>query len=148
MDSRFRTIGTGSLQISTVEDTDAGDFQCRASNIIDSQDAVATLIVLVPPKFIQSPSDTKANIKDDLELMCSIYGKPMPIIQWLKNGDLITPNDYMKIEGNHNLKIFGLMNSDAGMFQCVGTNPAGSVQSAARLEIIDQGILNIKYFIN
>lgn len=139
MDSRFRIVGTGSLQISAVEDTDAGDFQCRASNAIDSQDAVASITVLVPPKFIQSPSDTKAFVKDELELVCAIHGKPVPTIQWLKNGDLITPNDYMRIEGGHNLKILGLLNSDAGMFQCVGTNPAGTIQSAARLEITEPG---------
>lgn len=35
----------------------------------------------------------------------------------------------------HNLRILGLIETDAGMFQCIGTNPAGSIQSAARLEI-------------
>ena len=35
----------------------------------------------------------------------------------------------------HNLRILGLIASDAGMFQCIGSNPAGSVQASARLEI-------------
>lgn len=98
-------------------------------------DASATLNVQVPPKFIQYPSDKVANEKDELELVCSMHGKPTPIIQWLKNGDLITPNEYMQIVGGHNLKILGLISSDAGMFQCIGNNPAGSVQATAHLEI-------------
>jgi neogenin len=97
LDSRFRIIGTGSLQISSAEDSDSGDYQCRASNSVDSLDASATLNVQIPPKFSQAPTDKVANEKDELELPCAIHGKPPPVIQWLKNGDLITPNDYMQI---------------------------------------------------
>lgn len=97
LDSRFRIIGTGSLQISSVDDTDTGAYQCRASNTVESLDIQAHLQVQVPPKFIQSPEDKVAFDKDEIELGCSIHGKPTPLIKWLKNGDIITPNDYMQI---------------------------------------------------
>lgn len=139
LDSRFSILGTGSLQISSAEDIDSGNYQCRASNSLESLDAQATVHVQVPPKFIQSPKDTSAYEKDELELECAIRGKPKPTIKWLKNGDVITPNDYMQLVGGRNLRILGLLPSDAGMFQCVGTNPAGSVQAAARLKIISPG---------
>jgi hypothetical protein len=139
LDSRFRIIGTGSLQITKIQDTDAGDYQCRASNSEDSLDASATVQVQVPPKFIQSPEDKIAYEKEELELKCSIHGKPTPVVHWLKNGDQINPNEYMQIVGGHNLKILGLLPSDAGMFQCIGTNPAGSVQAASRLQIVEPG---------
>lgn len=99
LDSRFRIIGTGSLQISQVEEADSGDYQCRASNTVESLDESATLTVQVPPKFIYQPTDKIANEKEELELICSIHGKPTPVIHWLKNGDVITPNDYMQIVG-------------------------------------------------
>lgn len=97
LDSRFRMIGTGSLQITSISESDAGNYQCRASNSMDSADTEISLIVQVPPKFIQSPNDRNAHEKDELEMICSIRGKPTPIVQWLKNGDVITPNDYMQI---------------------------------------------------
>ncbi|KAH8401811.1 hypothetical protein KR009_008046, partial [Drosophila setifemur] len=140
LDSRFSIVGTGSLQISSAEDIDSGNYQCRASNTVDSLDAQATVQVQEPPKFIKAPKDTTAHEKDELELKCDIWGKPKPTIKWLKNGDLITPNDYMQLVGGHNLRILGLLNSDAGMFQCVGTNAAGSVQAAARLRVVPQGV--------
>ncbi|KAH8270881.1 hypothetical protein KR018_011285, partial [Drosophila ironensis] len=140
LDSRFSIVGTGSLQISSAEDIDSGNYQCRASNTVDSLDAQATVQVQEPPKFIKAPKDTTAHEKDELELRCDIYGKPKPTIKWLKNGDLITPNDYMQLVGGHNLRILGLLSSDAGMFQCVGTNAAGSVQAAARLRVVPQGV--------
>ncbi|XP_037714460.1 neogenin isoform X1 [Drosophila subpulchrella] len=140
LDSRFSIIGTGSLQISSAEDIDSGNYQCRASNTVDSLDAQATVQVQEPPKFIKAPKDTTAHEKDEPELKCDIWGKPKPIIRWLKNGDVITPNDYMQLVDGHNLKILGLLNSDAGMFQCVGTNAAGSVHAAARLRVVPQGV--------
>lgn len=139
LDSRFRIVGTGSLQIARVEDADGGNYQCRASNAEDSSDIQASVQVQVPPKFVEIPHDRVALEKEELELVCAIRGKPTPVIQWLKNGDVITPNDYMQVVGGHNLRILGLINSDAGMFQCVGTNPEGSVQAAARLQIIETG---------
>ncbi|XP_037952309.1 neogenin-like isoform X2 [Teleopsis dalmanni] len=139
LDSRFSIIGTGSLQISSAEDIDSGNYQCRASNIVDSLDAQATVQVQVPPKFIQNPKDKSASEKEELELECAIRGKPKPVIQWLKNGEVITPSDYMQLIAGHNLRILGLLQSDAGMFQCIGTNPAGSVQAAARLRVVQPG---------
>lgn len=43
------------------------------------------------------------------------------------------------IINSHNLKILGLISSDAGMFQCIGMNPAGSVQTSAFLEVVPAG---------
>ncbi|XP_023179613.2 neogenin isoform X2 [Drosophila hydei] len=139
LDSRFSITGTGSLQISGAEDIDSGNYQCRASNTVDSLDAQATVQVQVPPKFIQAPRDKTASEKEVLNLECAIHGKPKPTIRWLKNGDVITPNEYLQFVNGHNLRIRGLLYSDAGMFQCVGTNPAGSVQASARLRVVPPG---------
>lgn len=97
LDSRFRIVGTGSLRIQSAVDEDSGNYQCRASNSIDSTDIQVSVQVQVPPKFIQSPTDKVAFEKDELEMVCEIRGKPTPIVQWLKNGDVIKPNDYMQI---------------------------------------------------
>lgn len=97
LDSRYRIVGTGSLQINSINDVDTGNYQCRASNSIDSADIQISLMVQIPPKFVQKPNDRVAYEKDELEMICSIHGKPTPVVHWLKNGDIITPNDFMKI---------------------------------------------------
>jgi neogenin len=60
----------------------SGDYQCRASNVVDSSDKSARLTVIVPPKFIYKPTDIKANEKDEVEINCSIYAKPPVVINW------------------------------------------------------------------
>lgn len=136
LDSRFRRVGTGSLQVLHVEESDAGDYQCRAENREDSVDASATLEVQVPPRFIKQPQNKVAVEKEDLELECEVYGKPEPKVYWVKNGDNITQNEYLQVVGGYNLRILGLMSMDSGIFQCLASNPAGNIQAAARLTVV------------
>ncbi|KOC68698.1 Neogenin [Habropoda laboriosa] len=133
--SRYSTVAASSLVISNVQEIDDGSYQCRADNEVETLDAAADLIVQVPPKFIKKPEDKVASENQDLEFECEIYGKPEPKITWLKNGERITLSAYWQIVNGYNLRINGLLPIDAGIFQCIGTNSAGSVQAAARLTI-------------
>ncbi|XP_033336092.1 neogenin protein frazzled isoform X6 [Megalopta genalis] len=135
LDSRYRKVAASSLVINNAQEIDDGSYQCRAENEVDTLDAVADLIVQVPPRFLKKPEDKVASENQDLEFECEIYGKPEPKISWLKNGERITFNAYWQIINGSNLRINGLLKIDAGIFQCIGTNSAGSVQAAARLTI-------------
>ncbi len=44
--SRMKKVGSGSLQISTIQENDAGVYTCRAINLEDSIDSDALLTVL------------------------------------------------------------------------------------------------------
>ncbi|KAL0107101.1 hypothetical protein PUN28_015559 [Cardiocondyla obscurior] len=135
LDSRYRKIAASSLMITDVRELDHGSYQCRAENEVESLDAVAELIVQVPPRFVKQPEDKIASESQDLEFECDIYGKPDPKISWLKNGERITLSAYWQIVNGYNLRINGLLPIDAGIFQCMGVNPAGSIQASARLTI-------------
>ncbi|XP_029169996.1 neogenin isoform X5 [Nylanderia fulva] len=134
-DSRYRKVAASSLMITNVRESDHGSYQCRAENEVESLDAVVELIIQVPPKFLKKPEDKVASENQDLEFECEIYGKPEPKITWLKNGERITLSTYWQIIKGNNLRINGLIPIDAGIFQCIGVNPAGSVQASARLTI-------------
>jgi neogenin len=45
----------------------------------------------------------------------------------------------LQIINGNNLKILGLVASDFGIYQCIGSNPAGNVQAAASLTIYSSG---------
>lgn len=133
LDSRYRKVAASSLMITDIMEDDNGSYQCRAENKEEALDAVAEVIVHVPPRFTKRPKDKVANEHQDLEFECEIYGKPEPKITWFKNGEKITLSEYWQLVNGYNLKINGLLAIDAGIFQCIGVNPAGSVQACARL---------------
>ncbi|XP_036150274.1 neogenin isoform X4 [Monomorium pharaonis] len=142
LDSRYRKLAASSLMIMNIRESDHGSYQCRAENMVESLDAVAELIVQVPPKFVKKPEDKVASESQDLEFECEIYGKPEPKITWLKNGERITLSAYWQIVNGYNLRINGLLPIDAGIFQCMGVNPAGSIQASARLTINQPKVAN------
>ncbi|XP_063985766.1 neogenin isoform X2 [Diachasmimorpha longicaudata] len=135
LDSRYREVAASSLMITDVMEEDNGSYQCRAENRVETLDAVAEVVVQVPPRFVKRPEDKVANKNQDLEFECEISGKPEPRVTWLKNGERITLSEYWQLVNSNNLRINGLLAIDAGIFQCIGVNPAGSVQAAARLTI-------------
>ncbi|XP_022241028.1 neogenin-like isoform X3 [Limulus polyphemus] len=141
LDSRFRTVGVGNLHIENIEEEDKGTYMCRAENHADSEDASANVEVQVPPRFIKRPQNKYAYEKEDVEFDCKIYGKPEPTVQWIKNGDVIIQSEYFQIVNGYNLRILGLVRSDMGLYQCIGTNPAGNVQASAQLIILNPGDL-------
>ena len=51
-----------------------------------------------------------------------------------------------QIVDNRNLRILGLVNSDAGLYQCFAENQVGNVQASAQLLILQKGIFSKKIF--
>ncbi|ELU03642.1 hypothetical protein CAPTEDRAFT_17814, partial [Capitella teleta] len=131
--TRLSTVGSGSLRIDSLQLEDAGLYTCRATNQDDSIDAVATLTVHVPPRFLARPKNLAAQVNMDAELECDVAGVPKPTITWMKNGDVVISSDYFQIIEGRNLRILGLVNTDAGMYQCMAENIVGSVQASAQL---------------
>ena len=138
-ESRFSLVGQGSLQIRDLQEVDSGSYTCRASNLEDSVDSEASLTVNVPPRFVNQPANLEAQVNADVEFECNVYGQPRPTIQWLKNGDVLHSSDYFQIVDGQNLRILGLVNSDAGVYQCFAENEVGNVQASAQLLITQRG---------
>ncbi|OQV24966.1 Neogenin [Hypsibius exemplaris] len=137
--SRFSVVGSGNLHIESVQPDDAGQYKCRAENSADTVDIISTLEVHESPVLVKKPVDTYGRKDSDVLLECEIRGTPEPTIQWMKNGDVVIPSDYFQIDNGKNLRILGLVQSDAGVYQCFGTNAAGSVQGTAQLIVLDAG---------
>ncbi|GAB0202490.1 hypothetical protein GRJ2_002714600 [Grus japonensis] len=89
----------------------------------------------VPPWFLIRPSNLYAYESMDIEFECAVSGKPVPTVEWIKNGEVVIPSDYFQIVGGSNLRILGLVKSDEGFYQCVAENEAGNAQASAQLII-------------
>ena len=85
------------------------------------------------------PRDTAALINSDVRLTCAAVGDPSPVVSWLKDGDPVIPSDYFQLVDGGSLRILGVIASDAGMYQCMAGNTAGSTQATAQLVVLTNG---------
>ncbi|KAL4085519.1 hypothetical protein QTP88_027030 [Uroleucon formosanum] len=138
LDTKFRIIGTGGLQIMQLNRNDEGNYVCRAKNSEGTIVVSAKIDVLVKPLFIYEPKDTLCFKEENVTLECKVTGKPPPSVIWLKNGDRIKPDEYIQFVNGTNLKIFGALVMDSGIFQCLASNVAGNIQSSAFLNVLDR----------
>ncbi|XP_039606343.1 netrin receptor DCC isoform X1 [Polypterus senegalus] len=132
---KYSLLGGSNLLITRVTDDDSGTYTCVASTKAENSSATAELSVMVPPRFLNYPTNLYAYESMDIELECTVTGKPAPTVQWVKNGEVVIPSDYFQIVGGSNLHILGLVKSDEGFYQCVAENDAGNVQASAQLII-------------
>ena len=86
------------------------------------------------------PRDTAAVVNSDVRLTCAAVGGPSPVVSWLKDGDPVIPSDYFRLVDGGSLRVLGLIASDAGMYQCVAVNTAGTTQATAELVVLMNGM--------
>uniref|UniRef100_A0A4W2DRF9 Uncharacterized protein n=1 Tax=Bos indicus x Bos taurus TaxID=30522 RepID=A0A4W2DRF9_BOBOX len=139
---KYSLLGGSNLLISNVTDDDSGTYTCVVTYKNENISASAELTVLVPPWFLNHPSNLYAYESMDIEFECTVSGKPVPTVNWMKNGDVVIPSDYFQIVGGSNLRILGVVKSDEGFYQCVAENEAGNTQTSAQLIVPKPAILS------
>uniref|UniRef100_A0A665TNK5 DCC netrin 1 receptor n=1 Tax=Echeneis naucrates TaxID=173247 RepID=A0A665TNK5_ECHNA len=130
---KYSLLAGSNLIIRSVTDDDSGSYSCTATNKNHNITTHTELGVLVPPQFLNYPTNTYAYESTDIELECAVTGNPPPTVRWMKNGEEVIPSDYFQIVDGSNLQILGLVKSDEGFYQCVAENSAGSSQAMAQL---------------
>ncbi|XP_077781145.1 contactin-4 isoform X3 [Podarcis muralis] len=69
---------------------------------------------------------------------CKANGRPKPSYSWLKDGELLLPQERILIE-HGTLTITSVNLSDTGMYQCVAENRHGTIYISAELSVIAVG---------
>ncbi|XP_073806993.1 netrin receptor DCC isoform X3 [Danio rerio] len=133
---KYSLLSGSNLLISSVTDDDSGIYTCIAHNKQQNISASCELAVLVPPQFLNYPSNTYAYESSDIEMECAVTGNPQPVVRWVKNGEVVVPSDYFQIVDGGHLQILGLVRSDEGFYQCIAENEAGNSQAMAQLILL------------
>ncbi|KAM6425886.1 protogenin isoform 2-T2 [Liasis olivaceus] len=132
-----RVLGNGNLMISDVKVQHAGVYVCRATipGTRNFTTAMATLVVLAPPAFVEWPESLTRPRAGTARFACQAEGIPTPKISWLKNGWKIHSNGRIKMY-NSKLVINQIIPEDDAIYQCVAENSQGSILSRARLTVV------------
>lgn len=135
---RARVDDDGSLTIINVRVTDAGLYECKASNSVQTITASATLKVLVKPVITVAPRDVSIMPGTSANFTCEARGDTQPILSWTKDGGPLRNNGrYEILRDGEILRINSVVGADQGVFTCRAENAAGFITSEARLRTIE-----------
>ncbi|KAK0400071.1 hypothetical protein QR680_003339 [Steinernema hermaphroditum] len=90
------------------------------------------------PTFDRSLANVDVEETENAEFSCLISGKPEPLVEWLRNGEKISPDERFITSfaaGRATLRVIGASADDEGEYCCKASNSAGSETCKAVLTV-------------
>ncbi|KAL4219025.1 Immunoglobulin V-set domain [Mactra antiquata] len=136
------------LAIYSVTKQDGGVYRCRAENIHGYKEAVATVTVNTPPKFMIVPENHTVIVGSRVQLKCLADGDPVPIQIWNYNDKqliIAEEDNSMSLSNDHSeLIINNITLPQYGKYSCIATNIAGTTEVSVWIELYDLPVFIIK----
>lgn len=140
-ETRITTVDNKSvLYIKNIKPEQAGEFTCRAENVVGSVTCTATILVveeeeweetkeLEYPRFVEPLSPVRVMDGEKVLFTCKVTGKPIPKVEWLHNGEVVQEAKDVIItqdtEGVCSLAISEVFPENAGEYICHAVNRVG-----------------------
>ncbi|XP_054983717.1 immunoglobulin superfamily DCC subclass member 4 isoform X1 [Sorex araneus] len=132
-------LGRTNLLIRSAQPEHSGVYVCRANKPRTRHFAAAAaeLRVLAAPAISQAPEALSRTRASTARFVCRASGEPRPALRWLHDGEPLRPNGRVKVQGGGgSLVITQIGLQDAGYYQCVAENSAGTACAAAPLNVV------------
>ncbi|XP_051677792.2 immunoglobulin superfamily DCC subclass member 4 [Oryctolagus cuniculus] len=132
-------LGRTNLLIASAQPRHSGVYVCRANKprTRDFATAAAELRVLAAPAISQAPEALSRTRASTARFVCRASGEPRPALRWLHDGAPLRPNGRVRVQGGGgSLVITQIGLQDAGYYQCVAENGAGTACAAAPLAVV------------
>ncbi|XP_066112042.1 hemicentin-2 isoform X1 [Saccopteryx bilineata] len=117
------------LLIERAQFSDAGSYQCVASNVAGRTELKYGLRVNAPPRITLPPGLPGPVLLGALvRLTCNATGSPSPTLMWLKDGNPVSTAGTPGLQvfpGGHVLTLASARASDAGSYSCVAVSAVG-----------------------
>ncbi|TMW48206.1 hypothetical protein DOY81_006718 [Sarcophaga bullata] len=135
---KFSISEDNSLHIKHIAIDDAAMFQCLAVNEAGEKSAYTWLRVKTSaPVLEQPPQNVTALDGKDATISCRAIGAPNPNITWIYNEtQLVEISSRVQILESGDLLLSNVRESDAGLYTCVRSNEAGTVNGEAYLSVL------------
>ncbi|XP_018121404.1 peroxidasin isoform X2 [Xenopus laevis] len=132
-DPRINITPSGGLYIQNVNQDDAGEYTCFATNSVDTIHSTAYIIVQAVPQFTVVPQDRNVFEGNTVDFHCEAQGNPNPVIAWTKGGNQLSVDRRHQVLSSGTLRILRVALHDQGQYECQAVNIVGSKSSAAQL---------------
>ncbi|XP_060787017.1 hemicentin-1 isoform X2 [Neoarius graeffei] len=123
--------GSKTLQISRVQQQDAGQYVCTATSSAGQDQKSIMLNVYAPPTLLPLPHSESEimtpHIGSSVTLSCKAPGVPEPVVTWYRNGQKVNSGGSLQLAGQK-LTINSMQVSDGGVYTCKVSNPAGHLE--------------------
>nr|XP_015827628.2 hemicentin-1 [Nothobranchius furzeri] len=121
------------LQISRVQQEDAGRYTCQAVNEAGEDHMHFELEILVPPVITgeseEFMEEMGAVVNSTVVLHCDVTGHPAPIVSWLRDGKPVHSDSQHHVsEDGSRLQLLSVQVSDMAGYSCVAENKVGNAE--------------------
>uniref|UniRef100_G3X2H5 Contactin 4 n=1 Tax=Sarcophilus harrisii TaxID=9305 RepID=G3X2H5_SARHA len=133
-------IEHGTLNITTVNLSDAGMYQCVAENRHGIIFASAELsVIALGPDFSRTllKRMTLVKVGGEVVIECKPKASPRPVYTWKKGKEIVRENERITFSEDGSLRIMNVTKSDAGSYTCIATNHFGTASSTGNLVVKD-----------
>uniref|UniRef100_A0A665TGQ1 Neuronal cell adhesion molecule a n=1 Tax=Echeneis naucrates TaxID=173247 RepID=A0A665TGQ1_ECHNA len=126
------------LKISDVNEADAGDYRCTATNNLGTAHHIIKVVVKAAPFWVSAPRNLILAPNETGILTCRVNGEPKPKISWFVNGIPIenAPEDHSrKVEGD-TVILSNVQTGSSAVYQCNASNEFGYLMANAFVNVL------------
>ncbi|XP_035015585.2 neural cell adhesion molecule L1.2 isoform X2 [Hippoglossus stenolepis] len=127
------------LRFSNISESDAGEYQCKATNSQGKITHTYTVIVEAAPHWVKEPVSQLYGPGETVRLDCQADGIPSPAITWTINGIPLTDidEDSRRIVEPTSLTLNEVNFEDTAIYQCQGSNKHGTILTNTNVYVIE-----------
>ncbi|KAJ7414143.1 hemicentin-2 [Willisornis vidua] len=136
--------GRSALRREAATHADSGTYVCHAENSVGAIRATAFVSIREAPIIQGEPSTYQVEHPGgDALLDCNAQGHPEPLIRWSKDGVPVMPGGRLRQLQNGSLAIHTVGSTDAGHYQCVAENGAGTAAKVVTLVLQSAPVVTV-----
>ncbi|XP_016112004.1 hemicentin-1 [Sinocyclocheilus grahami] len=141
----YRVLPTGALEILAATPSHAGKYTCSARNSVGVAYKHVTLTVQEPPEIRPMAEEVQVVLHHSVVLPCEVQGFPRPTITWQREGVPVATGHRLTVLPNGTLKFSRVTLGDAGTYQCLAQNEAGTTMGRTNLILQVPPVLSVPH---